>query len=1163
MAQSQKSFIVTDKNGNSQFVQSLMFQKNETDNKFSWRTNEDSKDYQQNRDIKDIHFIARTNYTLSSGSSDEVTKILRDLTGKELADAEAIATTVKENSNVEESFTEDNANVIVKMKGDESYIAYPLYEDTPLFSEEFLNEETTIANLAKQKKARTKASAGYNVNGKVAIFNQFHGLSDYKVQNRMVSYLKVMFELHDYEVEYYGNRADPAHLGNINYDQLFDRERLNDVISNSKDYDAIIIFAHGFIFKGKSYFSTREAVSDNPKEVLCYMEEEGKDVKYYAYPVENLKVDNSCVVYLGSCFGAPKYGFPSEEYVFPNSTHTPLIAWDGENCVAQADASLLFYYILFEGCNLEAALHLSYQRDEKHIGTKRVSSHYVDDRTFERNESYTPSYADGIKIKLTRTKQRAIDKDGPYYQEKIDYSIEGTFPSEIKYIRIGLKPVLWNDMQEDGRRASVGFHVDDNVGSVTYSLRNVPEGLYVFCVDVFSPGAGQKTKWKRVRQTQRNQYLLISNSLNDNAAIPVTTTESNQAPYIVDSEGISLTSITLTAGISKTFQIDGCSEHTFNAVSVDKNVAEVSVEEKTLTVKGKGEGTTFIGAYDVQNKQMAIVKVTVEVGEDLSLSNNDLIMKIGEEDKIKINGGSGKYKVECRDNEVAKVELVDSVITVYGIGGGACLLVITDVAQNITRYAMVSVIHNNSNENIVYPKDHYSISEDGKTLDGWFGNEEYINLGADPAFNDIDTVYFNVYSDNEYMKKIHLVVPNHIKYIFCSNIGFCEIEDGNDSIVVDSSSKHLYLGRTTRQTVMFQDEVKTLVFGDKVKSYDVSDMSFYEGRDLELLRFGRSMTTLADRVFEGCNNIEFLKFPGSMQKIGFTFRDCTNLKRVVFEDNDSILDIVSNAFYGCHIKSVYVGRDINSDNHNSIFNIYHDDPGLDEVTLGRGYTGKFSGLFTSHQNLKKVVIKNGVTGINDFISCKCIKSVNIPSSVNTIYGNAFVDCDSLFAITIPSSVKRIEQGAFKWTPIKTLIVEDSSDSLIWDETYYTFLEPEYMYMGRKISAGEFALCRMPVTELIIGDKITGPILVEEFKLCEHLELLTIGKGITKIGMNAFMNSPLKEVHARPTTPPECDDWAFWIEEIGSCKLYVPKNCKSKYESSAVWKEFGAIIEEDE
>ena len=64
-------------------------------------------------------------------------------------------------------------------------------------------------------------------------------------------------------------------------------------------------------------------------------------------------------------------------------------------------------------------------------------------------------------------------------------------------------------------------------------------------------------------------------------------------------------------------------------------------------------------------------------------------------------------------------------------------------------------------------------------------------------------------------------------------------------------------------------------------------------------------------------------------------------------------------------------------------------------------------------------------------------------------------------------------------------------------------------------------------------------------------------------MNAFMNSPLKEVHARPTTPPECDDWAFWIEEIGSCKLYVPKNCKSKYESSAVWKEFGAIIEEDE
>ena len=84
----QNSFIVADKNGNSQLVQSLTFQQQQ--NGFTWKA-DDSK----TGDIKDLLFIARTNQTLSTGTTTDVTTMLEELSGTDQADAEAVVAALK------------------------------------------------------------------------------------------------------------------------------------------------------------------------------------------------------------------------------------------------------------------------------------------------------------------------------------------------------------------------------------------------------------------------------------------------------------------------------------------------------------------------------------------------------------------------------------------------------------------------------------------------------------------------------------------------------------------------------------------------------------------------------------------------------------------------------------------------------------------------------------------------------------------------------------------------------------------------------------------------------------------------------------------------------------------------------------------------------------
>jgi hypothetical protein len=94
------------------------------------------------------------------------------------------------------------------------------------------------------------------------------------------------------------------------------------------------------------------------------------------------------------------------------------------------------------------------------------------------------------------------------------------------------------------------------------------------------------------------------------------------------------------------------------------------------------------------------------------------------------------------------------------------------------------------------------------------------------------------------------------------------------------------------------------------------------------------------------------------------------------------------------------------------------DCNLTSVTIPNSVTSIGSSVFYDC-HLTSVKIPNSVTSIGAEAFCDCLgfTSINIPNSVRTIGFNAFNGCYNLASITIPNSVTSIGFGAFdntKW-----------------------------------------------------------------------------------------------------------------------------------------------------
>ena len=290
-------------------------------------------------------------------------------------------------------------------------------------------------------------------------------------------------------------------------------------------------------------------------------------------------------------------------------------------------------------------------------------------------------------------------------------------------------------------------------------------------------------------------------------------------------------------------------------------------------------------------------------------------------------------------------------------------------------------------------------------------------------------------------------------------------------------------------------------------------------------------TCIGFEAFKRCNGLTSVTIPSSVNYVDYgAFEDCTGLQAV------HITDLV--AWCGIAFQDEAVGS-----SSNPLSKAHH--------------------LYLNGEEVTDLVIPEGVNSIGDyaFDYCTALTSVTIPDGVTTIGTKAFRGCESLKNVIIPSSITTIGGNAFIWC--FNLEAVHISDLAAWcGISFYWTANPLYYGAHLFLNGNE-------VTDLVIPEGVAS-IGDGAFRGCSSLISVTIPNSINNIGEYAFSGCRgLTNVISQIEEPFEFLDNVFemYYDEpyeryFISATLYVPKGCKERYESTAGWKRFSKIIEDD-
>lgn len=99
-----------------------------------------------------------------------------------------------------------------------------------------------------------------------------------------------------------------------------------------------------------------------------------------------------------------------------------------------------------------------------------------------------------------------------------------------------------------------------------------------------------------------------------------------------------------------------------------------------------------------------------------------------------------------------------------------------------------------------------------------------------------------------------------------------------------------------------------------------------------------------------------------------------------------------------------------------------------------------------------------------------------------------------------------------------------------------------------------------LTTLTIPHKVETVGLMA-FSGCKNLESIYFSNQLKHLGEGSFFHcEKLNAIHIANPVPPELNPDAFAYFTTSACTLYVPKRCKTAYETNG-WNQFKEIVEE--
>ena len=382
------------------------------------------------------------------------------------------------------------------------------------------------------------------------------------------------------------------------------------------------------------------------------------------------------------------------------------------------------------------------------------------------------------------------------------------------------------------------------------------------------------------------------------------------------------------------------------------------------------------------------------------------------------------------------------------------------------------------------------------------------------------------------------------------------IEDGTEILSLGYNYYNYSTSNGIGQGLFYKCKLKTLYLGRNI-SYSASRAKgyspFYNKSTLTSVTIGNSVTTIEQRMFEGCSSLTSIEIPNSVTSIGeWAFSGCTGLTSVTIPN--SVTSIGDDAFYDCsNFKEVHIT----------------DIAAWCNIDFSTSYSNPLDcakNLYLNGELVTNLVIPDGVTEIKQyaFHRCSSLTSIEIPNSVTTIGYAAFENCTNLTSVTIPNSVTSIGNYAFFDCSSLTSIEIPNSVTSIGEWTFSRCSSLTSVTIPNSVTTigyGAFYKCSS-LTNVTIGNSVTT---IEQcvFEGCSSLANIVIGKGLAIIKSEAFKGCPnFVSIYLEGTIPPIVGDDNFTKSHYMDATVYVPIGSLSTYQTADTWENFWDIQELD-
>ena len=342
---------------------------------------------------------------------------------------------------------------------------------------------------------------------------------------------------------------------------------------------------------------------------------------------------------------------------------------------------------------------------------------------------------------------------------------------------------------------------------------------------------------------------------------------------------------------------------------------------------------------------------------------------------------------------------------------------------------------------------------------------------------------------------------------------------------------------------------------------------FKNNPDIRTAVFCEGITMIPFCYFEGCDNLEEIRLPASVTRIGVTlitgtdpvllgtvdfhFTECPSLKRLVVDENNPVFHMQNNCLIRTEERTlVDVVEPFEIPSDGSVTKIaksaLRNTDGLTDFTVPDFITSIGGFAFENCRNLTRIKLPEDLPSIGErlFFGCTRLTEITIPDSVTSIGHNAFRDCTGLTGITIPDSVTSIDNYAFVGcTGLTGITIPDSVTSIGFNAfknctgLIWAVLPDDDV----KISSKVFEGCTNLRWAYIPGYSEKSDV-GSTFSGCDSLETVIFGGGVGSIPDDIF--SPSSNVRS-----------VFVLNEEATCSetlsTYIPNAVIYGYAGSAI------------